>query len=33
MFGNYTACALVNQALPSERKALARECGLNCDSI
>jgi hypothetical protein len=28
-----TACALLKQAPPSERKAFAREYGLNCDSI
>ena len=33
MFGNYTACALLKQVPPSERKAFAREYGLNCDSI
>jgi uncharacterized protein YegJ (DUF2314 family) len=33
MFGDYTAGALVKQAPPSKRKALAREYGLNCDSI
>jgi uncharacterized protein YegJ (DUF2314 family) len=33
MFGNYTACALLKQASPSERKAFAQEYGLNCDSI
>jgi uncharacterized protein YegJ (DUF2314 family) len=33
MFGNYTACALLKQVPPPERKAFAREYGLNCDSI
>jgi len=33
MFGNYTACALLKQVPPSERKAFAREYGLNCESI
>jgi len=33
MFGNYTACALLKQVPPSERKAFAREYGLNCDNI
>ena len=33
MFGNYTACALLKQVPPPERKAFAREYGLNRDSI
>ena len=33
MFGNYTACVLLKQVPPSERKAFEREYGLNCEGI
>ncbi len=33
MIGNYTACVLLRQVPPSERKAFEREYGLDCDGI